>query len=259
LAGNFFREYIAPVASRYRERIDLEATLCVGGSGQLKRGTVEAAWRKSLSAAGQSGALALIEDSENASAMEEDESEREAIEDDARASEKDRKVSRRTRKKRGAKTEEETNNVDDAEPQYAPRNKVIRNKGDPVAVRQAKAAARAGKVSDAIQQWLFPPPKPRQTGLPRDSLLRFSDATPALVLNDSTIRTAVVELSKDPKLAAVLDRVGAEALITNFGNPEPPTQAGLFNYCLRSITFSQVSVDAGNSCKFRWSMEWRCS
>ena len=31
LAGNFFREFIAPVATRYRERIDHEAILAAGG------------------------------------------------------------------------------------------------------------------------------------------------------------------------------------------------------------------------------------
>ena len=36
LAGTFFREYIAPVATRYRERIDLEATLTAGGTGTLR-------------------------------------------------------------------------------------------------------------------------------------------------------------------------------------------------------------------------------
>jgi hypothetical protein len=238
LAGNFFREYIAPVASRYRERIDLEATLCVGGSNDLKRGTVEAAWRKSLSAAGQSGALASIEDVEIAS---------DELEDD----DSERKVSSRTRRKGGAKTVEAMSDEEDTEPQYAPRNKVVRNKGDPVAVRQAKEAARAGNASIAIQQWLFPPrKKTKPGGLAKDSLLRFSDAKPPLVLDDATIRSAVVHLSKDPKLAAVMDRVGAEALIENFGHPKPPTQAGLFNYCLRSISFSMVSVDAGNACKY---------
>ena len=36
-AGNFFREYIAPVATRYKEykeRLDLEATLSAGGTGK---------------------------------------------------------------------------------------------------------------------------------------------------------------------------------------------------------------------------------
>lgn len=55
LAGNFFREYIAPVATAYRERVDLEATLAVGGTGKLETGMVEKEWRRSLEAAGQSG------------------------------------------------------------------------------------------------------------------------------------------------------------------------------------------------------------
>ena len=60
LAGNFFREFLAPVASRHEERIDLEATLAAGGTAKLKRGTVESAWRRSLEAAGQSGKFSSV-------------------------------------------------------------------------------------------------------------------------------------------------------------------------------------------------------
>merc|ERR1719231_1177873 len=47
-AGNFFREYIAPVARTYRERIDLEAMLAAAGTGKLKKNTVYDAWHASL-------------------------------------------------------------------------------------------------------------------------------------------------------------------------------------------------------------------
>merc|ERR1719343_1304705 len=61
LAGNFFREYIAPVATKYRERIDLEATLAAGGKKNLKSGTVSGTWKRSLQAEGQSGAFANVD------------------------------------------------------------------------------------------------------------------------------------------------------------------------------------------------------
>ena len=57
LAGNFFREFIAPVATRYRERIDHEAILAAGGTSKLRKGTVTRAWMESLEAAGSSGCL----------------------------------------------------------------------------------------------------------------------------------------------------------------------------------------------------------
>ena len=72
LAGNFFREYIAPVAVRYRERIDLEATLAAGGKGKLKRGTVSGTWKRSLEAAGQSGAFATVDAAASSNQEEDD-------------------------------------------------------------------------------------------------------------------------------------------------------------------------------------------
>lgn len=61
LAGNFFRDYLAPIATKYRERIDLEATLAAGGTGTLKSGTVASAWRRSLESAGHSGMYFTVE------------------------------------------------------------------------------------------------------------------------------------------------------------------------------------------------------
>ena len=55
------------------------------------------------------------------------------------------------------------------------------------------------------------------------------------------------QLSLDPKLAALIQRVGAKTLIANIGEPMKPTQASLFDQCLRAITFTMVSVLAGNS------------
>lgn len=220
--------------------MDVEATLVAGGTGKLKKGAVTNAWRKSLSLAGQSGTLAPIEGDE-----EDDDFDAEGESSGGR--------DREQRIESCCMNEdvEETANL-----QYAPRNKVIRNRGDPAAVRQAKIAAKEGKSSTAIRQWLFPPSRPRTKGLAKNSLSRFSDQKPPVVLNGETIRMAVDHLSKvDPKLGAVIDRVGAAALISDFGHSENPTDAGLFNYCLRSITFSMISVAAGNSFIRRFAMK----
>lgn len=77
--------------------------------------------------------------------------------------------------------------------------------------------------------------------------MRYSDVSPQEVLDSKTIRKAVVQLSLDPKLAALIQRVGAETLIANIGEPVKPTKASLFDQCLRAITFTMVSVLAGNA------------
>ena len=240
LAGNFFREYIAPVATKYRERIDLEATLVAGGTKKLKKGAVSEAWRRSLDAAGQSGAFASVADSRVSDA------EADSTNDDFGPFGED---------------DGEVMQVVDEEPKYKALNKVIRNKGDPKAVEQAKSLAKSGFASLAVRRWLFPPKETRshkllkkkgaEDGLkvlPKSSLLRFSDATPPRILDKETLHEAVIHLSKnDSRLASIIARVGAEAIIDDYGTPKPPTQARLFDRLLRAITFTMVSVDAGNA------------
>jgi len=232
LAGSFFREYIAPVATKYKERVDLEATLSVGGMKKLKRGTVIATWRRSIESAGQSGTFA--EDVEH------------EFFGDA-VSDLDPPQSAKIKNDR---------NVE--EPKYKPLNKVLRNKGDPIAVREARSLAKLGGASPAIRNWLLPCKKKSLTcekkaatkakPLPKVSLLRFSDSSPPLVLDRPTIERAVAHLSRsDEKLASLIARVGVDALVNDFGNPRIPTQAGLFDKCLRAITFTMVSIDAGNA------------
>ena len=58
LAGNFFREFIAPIAKTYREQVDLEGVLAAGGKGNLKRWTVMNTWRKAVDEGGASGQFA---------------------------------------------------------------------------------------------------------------------------------------------------------------------------------------------------------
>jgi len=289
LAGNFFREFIAPVATRYRERIDHEAILAAGGTGKLKKFTVRNAWKESLDAAGQSGAFAATSEERGgvsaAGGEENDLVDEEEQEEEQEAEDEDELPSKRARGSGGKavaaagkggrgkgkdkgkakamdaeeEEDEEENGGDDDDdddaPKYAALNKVKRNKGDPIACRQAKERAKEGKASLAVRRWLFPP-KPAKAltvkGAPRPlpmvSPLRFSDASPPLVLTPETVRAALEHLSsRDPRMEALITRVGADALVEELGHPLPPTQARLFNKCIRSITFTMVSVDAGNA------------
>ena len=264
LAGNFFREFIAPVATRYRERIDHEAILAAGGTSKLRKGTVTRAWMESLEAAGSSGSFATaspargvgggevdgegeamevevdagtVEDKEEEGGDEEEEDERPA----KRARGNDGKVAAATgkggkgkaaaggkgrSKKTAEREEEDEDEADDGdgdggdgdgdgeEPKYASLNKVKRNKGDPIACREAKRRAKAGLASLAVQRWLFPPKVARELsvkGAPKPlgmvSPLRFSDATPPLVLDPPTMRKALQHLSRnDPKMEALITR-----------------------------------------------------
>ena len=52
--------------------------------------------------------------------------------------------------------------------------------------------------------------------------------------------------TNDPKMARLIARVGADAIAANVGAVRPPDNARLFDVLLKSITFSQISVDAGN-------------
>jgi hypothetical protein len=203
LAGNFFREYIAPVASKYKERIDLEATLAAGGTKKLTKGTVTKAWRQTLEEAGQSGAFA-VEDSAIGSDQEDD----------------DEDVGKPKAKKRSTAKKTKTDIVDDEDVEEAPNrkplNKVLRNKGDRRSVAQAKKLAKEGKASLVLRQWLYSTEKKqaRTKGLAKDSIERFSTRKPALVMTPETVREGVIHLTKnDPKLASLIARVGAGALI----------------------------------------------
>lgn len=229
LAGNFFREYIAPVATKYRERFDLEAALSITGTKILKRGTVSGVWRKSLESAGQSGTFAETDGVDDSASTDDGN-------DGCPAA---RKIEKKKSK-------------------YKPLNKVIRNKGDQVAIREAKESARRGNSSVTVRNWLFPSKNLRSRTsssgtskakpLPMFSLLRFSDVTPPLVLNRETVDRAVAHLSKhDDKLAALIARVGADALAIDCGRLKPMNQASLFDSILRAITFTMISVDAGNA------------
>ena len=121
---------------------------------------------------------------------------------------------------------EEEGEAGEAEPKYKSLNKVLRNKGDPEAVRQARAAAKQGGASAAVVRWLFPPKELRRKVARREKYAEFSDATPPVVLTRQVIDAAIAHLSRvDPKLEALIARIGAASLEMNIGTPKPPTQA----------------------------------
>lgn len=229
--------------------------MAAAGTQKLKPGTVLNAWRKTLDEAGASGTFARITSSSPATSKDRkakadwlDEEEDQLIQE-----EKPRKRSRRNNgkaqndavtKSDGASEKEKK---ESNEPQFQKLNKVLKNRADPEAVRQAKGRAQEGKASLAIRNWLFPPKKPKATGLAHFSFERFSNLKPPVVLDPSTIDKAVAQLSKDPRLGSLIARVGANALIQDCGQPKPPTQARLFDTCVRAITFTMISVDAGNA------------
>ena len=138
-----------------------------------------------------------------------------------------------------------------------------RNRGDPAAVKAAKQAAREGKASAAVQQWLFPKQEDRVKVAPRTAPSdfrpgepkartivgngAFSTATPPLVLDRSTIEKAITHLSRDSKIEALITRVGKDALFQNFGEVLPPTRERFFDKLLKGITFSMISVAAGET------------
>ena len=113
-----------------------------------------------------------------------------------------------------------------------------------------------------------------------------------MVLTRQVIDAAIAHLSRvDPKLEALIARIGAASLEMNIGTPKPPTQAAylpisphislylpvspcislylemnigtpkpptqarLFDKCLKSITFTMVSVEAGNAFLRRLAMK----
>lgn len=78
--------------------------------------------------------------------------------------------------------------------------------------------------------------------------MQFSDMTLPLVMDWATVDKAVAHLSqRDPKLAALIAWVGADTLASDSGTPRALTQARLFDHCICAITFTMISVDAGNS------------
>ena len=245
LAGTFFREYIAPVASSYREILDFEAALCAGGSAPLKSNTVTNAWRKTLKEAAASGSISMtdrLDDNEKTLSS-------------SKPSTKE--LANITHSQGKTQMMVKSNVENETQPKYAPLNQFHRNKGDRVAIRKAKEIARNqhSAVSEMTRNWLFPKlvndsltlPTQRVKSLPKETPLRYSDTKPPILLDSKTINKAVVHLSKDPKLGALLARLGSHGLKRNIGMVRELSQGALFDSLLRSITFTMISVEAGNS------------
>ena len=90
-------------------------------------------------------------------------------------------------------------------------------------VRQARATAKQGGASRAVTRWLFPPKELRRKVARREKFAEFSDATPPVVLTRPVIDAAIAHLSRvDPKLEALIARIGPASLEMNIGTPKPP-------------------------------------
>ena len=82
-------------------------------------------------------------------------------------------------------------------------------------------------------RWLFPPKELRRKVARREKYAEFSDATPPVVLTRQVIDAAIAHLSRvDPKLEALIARIGAASLEMNIGTPKPPTQAAYISLYL---------------------------
>ena len=258
ICGSFFREYIAPVASRYREKIDLEATLAAASARKLEKGIVQKVWHASREAAAASGTFAgslVIAEATNAKqagrTTDKGSGSRPGKSRRKVAHQEDRKDDDDDSDYEEPEKEEEEEEEEEEEPKYRPLNTVRVNKGDPVAVTQARAAAKDGKASLAVRRWLFKPKEEKeQAEKPRKRIkfAEFSDTTPPLVLTPKVLEEGIAHLSRvDPKLETLIARIGADAIATNVGKVQPPTQARLFHRILQGITFVMISVEAGNS------------
>jgi hypothetical protein len=117
--------------------------------------------------------------------------------------------------------------------EFVPVNTTKRNRGDPMAVRAAKQAAREGKASATVREWLLAPREKTARSKPRKAFAEFSDTTPPLVLDGPTIEKAIAHLSQcDPKIESLIARVGKEALCDNIGVVLPPTRERFFDKLL---------------------------
>lgn len=287
LAGNFFRQYIAPIARRYREykdAVDLEAIRAAGGDKRLKKGAVQEAWHKcleitsgNLAAApadgddsvggggvdgdgyvnGKGGVSSTgnVDDHDDASGDDGDLTLEELLGEDEDGEEPAPRRMSSSQRSRGARVPMKLKMGAEAEVgdeeehiEFVPVNTTKRNRGDPMVVRAAKQAAREGKASATVREWLLAPREKTARSKPRKAFAEFSDTTPPLVLDGPTIEKAIAHLSQcDPKIESLIARVGKEALCDNIGVVLPPTRERFFDKLLKGITFCQISVKSGET------------
>jgi len=132
-------------------------------------------------------------------------------------------------------------------------NRSKRNKRSHEQYAAAKALARAGHASLTVRRWLFNATDTREERLlppEKDKLWEFSTASPPRTLTRATVVEAVEHLSAcDPKLARIITRVGVEAIFLQVASfsAKRASKTRLFDYLIHGITFSQISVDAGNA------------
>ena len=114
-------------------------------------------------------------------------------------------------------------------------------------------AAEHDRASPMVQEWLHPPKVPRYQGPKQEP---FSDHMPPLVLTRDTIAKGCAHLAaNDPQMAEVIARVGVDTLCDSIGEMgaemggrgREPSNNDLFDQLLRSITFTQISVQAGTA------------
>lgn len=198
------------------------------------------------------------DDEDEDMAVKEEEEEEEKMPKGKRGGGKGKKAAKGGKSK-GAAAKEEEEGEDES---YTTINTVKRNRGDPVAVRAAKQAAKEGRASAAVQRWLFPPPESKVKTAERKGIVgkgAFSTTTPPLVLDRPTIEKAIAHLSShDPKIASLINRVGKDALFQNFGEVLPPTRERFFDKVLKGITFSMISVAAGETMLRKLAIKCGC-
>jgi 3-methyladenine DNA glycosylase/8-oxoguanine DNA glycosylase len=292
LAGSFFRTYLAPKATKYKEallQVDLAAMVAVHGGGEKrgahrpKAGAVRDAWHSALEeltnanalqghgldvpagSAGSSGEVMDVEDDDEEEAVERpvavedcddlDEGEDGPASKRARGSAGKRGAAAKAATGKGKASADDNDAEEEAgvEPELKTINKTKRNRRSHEQYAAAKAAARKGQASLAVRRWLFKTEEVKAECLTppeKDKLWEFSTASPPITLTRNSVEAGVRQLcASDPKLERIITRVGVNAIYMQVASfaAKRPSKVRLFDYLLHGITFSMISVDAGNA------------
>ena len=238
-------------------QVDLAAMVSVHGGNKKgaqrpKVGAVRDAWHSALDDLTNANALQGDERFDETKAIEDVEAEvlvGMLVEDnDEPASKKARGVTVKKGVTDNINDDEETN----VEPELRTLNKTKRNKRSYEQYATAKQAAFEGRASIAIRNWLFKTNEVKKERLmppEKDKFWEFSNVIPPIRLTQEFVKGGVRQLCKDPKRERIITRVGVDAIymkVESFAS-KPATKVRLFDYLLRGITFSMISIDAGNS------------
>jgi 3-methyladenine DNA glycosylase/8-oxoguanine DNA glycosylase len=272
LAGSFFRTYLAPKATRYKEallQVDIAAIVAIHGGNKNgvqkpKAGAVHNAWHSALEDLTNANALQGHGRAGKSTTVEVDEEEKSAMTPVAEEYDPPSKGSHGGNDKRGVSgkgvkgnaTASTNDNYDEeemnVEPELKTLNKTKRNRRSNEQYALAKAAAREGRASLAVRRWLFKTDnikEERLTPPEKDKLWEFSTTIPPKKLTRQSVEAGVRQLCKDPKLERIITRVGVDSIymqVETFAS-KPATKARLFDHLLHGITFCQISIDAGNA------------